>query len=199
MRTFALAMGKALACVAIISLAACNCGQGGSSGGSSTCYPAGETCIDFDALALDTNYHNGDSLTEDRTLLMIGPFQWGNGTWTFGNMAEVDPGAKAGGSGNSLQLNNVDATFGVGCATKISVHYGEYGGNVNLRVNGDFRNTDNFSDLTNSSVGGANIVVTLISPAGEHNEFAVLEITGTITDFALGGQELWIDDVCITR
>lgn len=177
----------------------CLGGSGGGSGSTGTCYPTGSTCIDFDGLTVGTQYENGDSFTEDGTLVRFGPFQWSNGTWTLGNTAEVDPGAQAGGSGNSMQLNNVNADFGVGCATRVSLHYGEYGGNVNLRINGELRNTGNFSTLNGATIGGATIAITLISAPGAHNEFATLEATGTITDFAIGGQELWIDDVCIER
>jgi hypothetical protein len=41
--------------------------------------------------------------------------------------------------------------------------------------------------------------VTVAVVNGLGNDKGRLELTGTIDSFAVGGQELWIDDVCIEK
>lgn len=77
--------------------------------------------------------------------------------------------------------------------SRIAFDYGDYGGNLNIEVNGDFRKIDRFSSINGTTIGGTSITVTNRSvPGGERGTVA---IAGSISSFSLGGQELWIDDV----
>ena len=75
----------------------------------------------------------------------------------------------------------------------LAVDYGEYGGNVNLRINGDCRNIANFNVLNGTDVGGVRVVVADYDVSGQG--CGRLYATGPIEEFIIGGQELWIDRV----
>ena len=76
--------------------------------------------------------------------------------------------------------------------TGISLLFGEYGGNVNLSVNGVLENEFDF-DLMPGTIGG--VYVDVMDLGGG---LGAITLTGDITQFSIGGQELWIDDVLRT-
>jgi len=150
--------------------------------------PAG----DFEDLTLGTTYHVWDTFTTSGTPITVKPFQWGNGTWYNGGHTTVGNAGRAGGSGNELNLNNVNLEFGLSMPlTGLSLLFSEYGGNLNIEINGNFRNFNNFENINGLTIGGVH--VTVINGFG--NDMGSLQLTGTISQFAIGGQELWIDDV----
>jgi hypothetical protein len=100
---------------------------------------------------------------------------WGNVT-DFGVIAPLAP--------NSSSDDNV---------SRVAFKYGDYGGNLNIEVNGDVRNIDQFTDIHGTTVGGASVTVTSSSVSG--GQQGTVEITGSVDSFSVGGQELWIDDV----
>ncbi len=75
--------------------------------------------------------------------------------------------------------------------TGLSLSYGAFGGNLNLDINGDFRNIGSFEDINGELVGGAEVTV-----VESENGVGTLTITGSISSFSIGGQELFIDNVC---
>jgi len=90
-----------------------------------------------------------------------------------------------------MLVNNVNLRFDFGESPKtLSLRYGEYGGNINVEINGDLRNVDDFSDLI-SPIGGVHVTI------GNFGDCkGVVSLSGTINSLAIGGQELWIDHVC---
>jgi hypothetical protein len=154
--------------------------------------PLGD-CLPFESLPSGATYLVGDSFTELGATVEVKEFTWSNGIVYAGGQAMVGSGGLAGGTGQELAVNNVNLDFDFGNPAKtISLLFGEYGGNLNMNVNGDFRNFDNFADLNGLVVGGAQ--VTVINGLG--NDQGRLELEGIITSFSIGGQELWIDEVC---
>jgi hypothetical protein len=149
-------------------------------------------CIDFESLQAGTTYPVGSSFADSGVNLTVLPFQWTDGTWTSGGHVRVDNANRAGHSGLDLNLNNANLRFHLkGCVGHLTLLFGEYGGNVNLDINGDFRNTADFFNLNGAIVGGVKVAVI---PLGLNR--GRLELTGSIDRFAIGGQELWIDHVC---
>jgi hypothetical protein len=70
-------------------------------------------------------------------------------------------------------------------------------------VNNKFLNVDNFAALNNKVLGGVNITVL---SGGLGNDKGVIELQGLMPDqnnglgqLAVGGQELWIDDICFEQ
>ena len=143
-------------------------------------------CVKFSNLTPGNTYSVGDTITTSEADISVEQFQWPNGTWTTTGRAKVDDRNYAQGSGNDLNANNVNLSFQFDYPVdKISLKFGELGGNNNIKVNGTFQNVANLVDLNGNSIGGVQITVN-----------GTMDLDGTINDFAIGGQELWLDDVC---
>lgn len=151
----------------------------------------GRPASDFEDLILGTEYKVGDIFTTRGTPVTVKPFQYSGGGWTADGYTKVVNLGLAGGSDNEMNANNVNLDFGIPVSVSgCSLLFGEYGGNINVEINGDFRNVPDFSDLNGLTIGGVQVtVVDLGSSKGS------LKLVGTINQFAIGGQELWLDDV----
>jgi hypothetical protein len=66
-----------------------------------------------------------------------------------------------------------------------------------MLVNGDFRNVGNLVSLNGATVGGVNVTVTAAQQGG--NWYGIIVLDGAIKEFSLGGQELWLDEICPTK
>ncbi|MEM7312013.1 MAG: GEVED domain-containing protein, partial [Planctomycetota bacterium] len=155
-------------------------------------------CIEFEDLALGSMYFVGDLFTADNTGFMADfrgePFTFSSGGTTSSGFALVENGGMAGAAGQDLQVNNIllNANFG-GAIPGLSMEFGEFGGNLNIEINGDFRNFNNFQDINGAVIGGTFVTV----PAGGFgNDQGELVVNGVINSFKIGGQELWIDHIC---
>ena len=152
-----------------------------------------ENCIDFESLKTGASYHVGASFTDSGVTLWVQAFQWSTGVWTSDGFVRVDADGKAGESGNELNLNNACIALKFSdCVEGLTLSYGEYGGNVNLSVNGELKNVADLDVLNGTTLGGASITVTLLGGGKGH-----LAVAGTINSFVIGGQELWIDHICV--
>lgn len=90
-------------------------------------------------------------------------------------------------------MNNVSLDFNFGSSLAgLTLPFGEYGGNLNININGDFRNFENFADINGLVIGGVKVSVV----NGFGNDTGLLQLSGGIGSFSVGGQELWIDNVC---
>lgn len=150
-------------------------------------------CVDFEQQVLNTVYHVGNIFTESGVEINIQSFDWGGGQWTNTGYAKIINGQLAGHTGQDIKVNNVNLSFNFGDPQEsLSLRFGEYGGNLNININGDFRNFQNFADINGATIGG----VTISVANGFGNDRGILQLSGTINSFAIGGQELCIDHVC---
>ena len=153
------------------------------------------TCIGFESLNVGDTFHVGDAFDDAGVTMAVDSFQWSNGQSTSNGYAEVQNGGLAGGMSNELQVNNVNIVFKLGSPVHLmTLRFGEYGGNLNITINGDFHNFNDFSDINGAFIGGTQVMA--INGFGNDTGALILS-GGPITDFVIGGQELWIDDVCI--
>jgi len=82
---------------------------------------------------------------------------------------------------------------------RIAFDYGNFGGNLNIEVNGSrVFDIGSFAQsppdgVDGDTIGGASVSVQTTS--GTMGEVGHVEITGNISSFSVGGQELWIDNV----
>jgi hypothetical protein len=84
--------------------------------------------------------------------------------------------------------------------SEITLKFADFGGNSNIKVNGDFRNVGGIELLNGTTIGGVQITVNATNPSNnENNWVGFITLSGGINEFVLGGQELWIDDVCIEK
>jgi hypothetical protein len=152
-------------------------------------------CVKFSNLTPGETYNVGDTIATSPADIVVEQFQWSNGTWTTSGSAMVDDRNYGQGSGNDLNANNVNLNFQFDYpVNKITLKFGELGGNNNIRVNGAFQNVANLVDLNGNSIGGVQITVNANQQG--NNWYGSMELDGTINEFAIGGQELWLDDVC---
>ena len=106
----------------------------------------------------------------------------------------------AGGTGIAMNTNNVNLVFidpevPSEPVDQVSFLWGEYGGNVNLEINGDLFRDEDFT-LLGPTLGGASVSVVSLGPPPDHSgELGEVTVTGVIKSFKVGGQELWIDNV----
>ena len=120
-------------------------------------------------------------------------FFFSSGSPYFGGFARVSGGGQSGGGGPDLELNNINLNFAFPEPTDgFVLPFGEYGGNVNLRINGALRNVSDLSALNGTFVGGV-----LVNVVNFGNDQGVLRTEGTIDSFAIGGQELWIGELTV--
>jgi len=172
---------------------------------------AGMTCESLDTLVLGAEIKvnspwPGNSFQPPTMDIGVRPFTWGNGTVTPDGFARIENGGHAGGSANEINVNNILLTVSRGFGQtlqKVQLSFGEYGGNLNVSVNNKLVNFSNFSDIAGTTING--VTVNLIS-GGNGNDKGQIEFTGNMADqasglgqFSIGGQELYIDDICFIQ
>jgi hypothetical protein len=166
------------------------------------CPPEFSARAGFEDLPLGAQFTVGTGFTSGQADFAIRPFFSPPGpacAVPFGNGFAVVFGSDfACAPGQELLVNNVNVAVDFhGQVESLVISYGELGGNVNLTINGDCRNTPNFADLNGAVVGGAEVRVVDFGAPGQG--CGVLHASGPINEFMLGGQELWIDQVRACR
>ena len=152
-------------------------------------------CVRFTDLSSGTEYPVGDTINTAGTLIEVTRFQYGGGGWTNSGKAKVDHRLYAQGSGLDLNARNVNLSFRFDYPLgEIKLKYGELGGNNNIEINGAFRNVADLIELDGISLGGVQIVVNATQQ--QQNWYGYIILSGTINSFSIGGQELWVDDIC---
>jgi hypothetical protein len=155
----------------------------------------------FEDQALGTDFFVGDALTSGAATHTFSDFYFPAATCSTafaGGVATVGNNELACSDGLELQLNNINDTidFG-GTVDRLLLAFGEFGGNVNLEINGDCRNASDFSELSNQLIGGVYVGVEEFGDPGQ--SCGALYAIGPIDEFKIGGQELWIDNVRACR
>ena len=157
-------------------------------------------CFELEDLTLGDSYVVGDTFVIQNASgtaaldVETVPFAWADGTVFSGGVVTIENGGLAGHGGNEFNVNNVGLRFSssAGSVPGFSFLFGEYGGNLNFSINGDFRNFNNFQDINGSVIGGAVVFVV----GGNGNDQGQLAAFGTINGFSVGGQELYVDHIC---
>ncbi len=152
----------------------------------------------FDDLALGATYPVGATFTSDNANYEVKTFYFPGATCATpfnGGRAEVQNVGRACGTGRELNLNNVNLRIDFGAPLEwLTLDFGDYGGNVNLTINGDCRNAADLDDLNGAVVGGAQVWVVSYGAPGQSCG-ALYASGGSIGEFQVGGQEFWIDNV----
>lgn len=155
---------------------------------------ASDIWVQFSELTNGAIYHLSNTFTSGGITCQIEPFQWSSGQWTSNGSVRVQSGTLSVGSAPPyLWLGNANVRFDFGMATDIRLQYGAFGGNQNLRVNGTMTNFTAMGRLNGITLGTVSLC---LKPAS--NGRGELQLSGIITNFAIGGQEFAIDDVCIS-
>jgi hypothetical protein len=153
-----------------------------------------EVCVDFESQPLGSGYKVFDFFTENHVTVSFQTFIESSGAPATKGFAEIQDLGDAGGSGNELMDNNINTRFTFPCEVEyIMLRFGEYGGTLNIEINGNFVNFDDFQDINGTIIGGVNVNVPV---GGFGDDQGILELDGKVNSFMIGGQELILDDVC---
>lgn len=162
-------------------------------------------CISFDDTPVGTYYVVSDTDIFANIEVRFQEFAWTGGSTTREGSAIVDdivPSISgsvisAGGSGHQLMVNNINVALRLPeGTTHVTLRYGDWGGNVNLGINGKFVNEETLSQIGISAIGGVDIKVT--ETIGYYSRRGTIELTnGAIRTLVIGGQEFILDDICV--
>lgn len=155
-------------------------------------------CLGFEDLPLGATYANGDNFTNNGRSLAVGPFSASTGPVITGTVSVIDAVAAdeawAGAWGLELLLTSANIGFNVPGPglNGLTLRFGDYSGDLNLRINGDARRFANVTDIDGQVIGGVNVAVI----NGQGNDAGNLTLDGAITEFIIGGEALYLDDLC---
>ncbi len=163
------------------------------------CVPA--FCVDFEDLVLNTDYSVGNQFWASGVQIDVEGFQLDDTdeTWVDDGFARVSGDQSAGGSGKDIEANNVNLRFHGGPWDCLSLLFGDWGGNLNIEVNGHFRNFCDFREIDGETIGGVEVSVAVFVDVPHSCYQGMLFLSGTINSFAIGGQELFVDNVCLDQ
>jgi hypothetical protein len=145
--------------------------------------------LDFEDLTATNDEINvGQNFVTSEITVVSQEYYLSSGVAKSDGYARIENGGIAGGGGNEIRLNNINLCFNFNTALDgLSLQYSEQGGNINLQINSILVNVNNFSNIP-MNVGG----VSVFSTSDIKGAFFAI---GNIDSFAIGGQELWIDNI----
>jgi subtilisin len=151
-------------------------------------------CVDFEAQTLESEYRVGDFLTDRGITMTFKAFDFGNGQSTTTGFASIT-GSRV---NKLISPNNINVQFGFAYPIDaLSFFYVDQGGSENLEVNSELRAVNDLDSLDGASVGGVQVSVEVLSSSP--NTVATVRLQGNITQFAVGGQEFDLDNVCPSK
>ncbi len=154
---------------------------------------ANAVTMDFEDLTPGSSYSVGEMFNSNGVPITVEEFFYSGGGTGSGSVT-VGTGGQADGGGNELVINNVNLSLGYDYPLDgLALQYGEYGGNLNININGDFVNFENFVDIDKTQIGGTWIYTLDAGTPGQSS--GALFVIGLIEGFEIGGQELTIDNV----
>ena len=147
------------------------------------------------SLIIGATYDVGDSFYASGKQIIVGEFYPMVGNPITDGDVSIGNSGQAGAFGKELEVSNVNLSFVLnfdGCpACALALLFGEYGGDINLGIDGTIVSAADFYDLP-LTINGASIFVRGSGALG-----SILIITGDIDTFTIGGQELYIDNVLL--
>lgn len=150
-------------------------------------------CIDFNGLSSGDTFVHNDTISDNGVNLKVD-----NNGWVAPRHAKVDNRSYALGTGLDLNLNNisVDIEFERTPDT-IFLQFGDLGGQHKLNINGNVQTLNDLHSLNGQTIGGVNIAVE--ADTNGHNWYGIIGFAGNLNQLSIGGQELWIDNICGVR
>lgn len=158
-------------------------------------------CVKFDSLAAgavwgsSTGHLSGDVVhVESGIRVSVHFFQYPGGGGTF-NDAIVDTAWQTS-SPNSINTNNINLGFDFAglpsLPSQVAIKFRDLGGFENVAVNGS---PIQVGELANGALPGVSWTVADFPTAG--GRVGKLTVQGSIHSLLVGGQELWVDTLCV--
>ena len=155
--------------------------------------------IDFQDSTVSTRYNLGSTFISNGQQFKVTQFFWANGNPSPDGFIEVEDQSTgnigSGGSRNNLEINNSNLELQINQTIQsIKIDVGHWGGNMNLKINGDLKNFDSVGSINGSIIGGVNV-----STNGSKDNPGLWKFIGSINEFEIGGQEFYVDNICIKK
>jgi hypothetical protein len=97
-------------------------------------------------------------------------------------------------AGKTLFTNNTNVEFVLRCTVDgLCINVADFGGNLNILINGVFKNFNDFPDIDGAVIGGVTVSVAY-GPTGQPQTIC---LCGPVSQFMIGGQELFLDNLCL--
>lgn len=159
-------------------------------------------CVTMDHLMVGTQYGKpiGQSpravaFIENGIRVNVDRYEKTPGGYAF-NQAQIESASPTFGTKNVIKVNNISLTFNFNGwpngAQKVTLDFLEKGEFQNLSINGSPVYKGSLTKVP-SRIGSVKITSTWSSGKGNKG---TLELTGQIKTLSIGGQELWLDNVC---
>ncbi len=147
-------------------------------------------CFSFNNLEAGLSINDGQSFPNTNLIAQ-------KDDWTIDGYAKIDTVNYVGEEKN-LRLFNINLYLNIELSVnRISFDFAELGGVNKIIVNGIAHNFSDFPELQNTIIDNVGFKVEA-TQAG-NNWVGSFTATGNIESFAIGGQELWIDNLCARR
>ena len=162
--------------------------------------------VDYESLSVGTVYgapvgqSPGDwCFNEDGIDVHVVEFDYGGGL--LFHLMEVDPAFGPLGSGRVMEINNIGQLFNLGglgiVTSQVTFEYIDYGGTENLQINGSPLMVGDLDTWSGLVLGGVHVQVAAV-PYGA-GIYGLVTLTGNVVELRVGGQEFWMDDLCVTE
>jgi len=149
-----------------------------------------QVCLQFEDQTSGAQYNFGQVLTTSGTQISVE-----QDSWTSNGQLRIDNRGYARGSGLDLNLRNANAHLLLPYPVPtVTMSFAELGGHNKIKINTVSQDIQDLVDLNGSVVGGVGVAV--FATKEGNNWYGTLVLAGPINDFSLGGQEVWIDNVC---
>ena len=150
-------------------------------------------CLTFENALGDGKYGVGEVATFSETRVEFLPFFWLGGDVANRGIAFINEEYR-------LWTNNINVAFNLPIGVRqLSLDYGSFGGNINIRANFEFLNTHPGYSLmdVNGELGDTRVEIAN-ERCSRGGCIGTLTVVGSdIHDFMIGGQEFYVDNVCI--
>ena len=152
-------------------------------------------CADFDDLAAGQRLAVGSSVKSGAWEITVEPITLASGVSVGGGEMRLTNRFLAGGSGLDAFARNAVFEFGLNHPVDgLTLQLGGFGGTINLRINDVLRVREALDQLP-PIIGGVGIELLLAGPAERRQGTLILK--GRISSFAIGGENLAIDNLCL--
>jgi subtilisin len=158
------------------------------------------SCLEFEAQSFDASYDITETFTDNGTAVSFAAFDYlvrGQRVTVTDGAATISDRDPANETNKDLVLVNINSRFGFNYPLDgLTLFYRDQGGAKNFSLNSSEPPVilGSLAELNGQTISGVAVFVS--SFQNDLGTFGVVRLEGTITSFAIGGQEFFIDDIC---
>lgn len=148
------------------------------------------SCIDFNDRNAGETILPGTNFSSQQASLSVHP-----GPFANPKHLKINTASHSGGSGLDARFNNVVADISFDRQPEsIVLQFGDLGGSLYLSINDSILTPTDFVSLDGQTIAGVDIYVDAITNG--FNWYGMMTLVGPVIQLSIGGQELWVDNIC---